>query len=716
MLDSSGDPMTSHEGVESIAVEATEDVVKASETALIKQFATLIEVPQYMRDTFDRMQGDRDFVGEMMYDEDPDAVRVNQILKNQQTVVANLGIDDPKASCKQLQQVGGVVDPALNKMAETMEIFLNRQIKQMRLAEILEGAAQDAQTNGIAWVKISLQEDFFKDAVGQNRFNDQQENVAEYERLREMVESGECSEDSADYQKFIDLDTTLKTWMAEQIAAQPMMIPQPVVDPMTGMPVIDPMTGSPVTQMVPDPTDPRTERKVAIINGKTVDLLGCPELPRYLGFAADQFLPEDIRFDWSISRPEDIRRGEWIAYRVFMTQEQIAAKFRLDEDEWKKVAVYSERGSKTDKRWGTYSPSDRPSLEVQQVNDRCAVWTLEHRVQGRRYVWVDGMQRFLANEALTAVGANPFSLFPIYFNRVSGRAMPISDVQLQKDLQNEYNLLRTHDRAGRRASYPFNILAAGAADKEDIDALESREPFQSVVLKKADDVSKYFKEVAGAPYNPNLYDTGKVTADMQMMASVPLTGLGVQGEGRVATDLTLANQGMQKATSRRQALMDRALTDMLEWIAQVAVKVFPAENIQAMCGMQSVWLAMSAEQLSMNMQIGVKASVAGAPDFSSKMQFFQAMPDILAKLMAIPGMNIPKVLEKLMQLGGINEDIREYWQPPMMVPPIGGGVQPPTGENPNAQGNRGKEGGAPPMQNAPSPENLPNNPNARLGM
>jgi hypothetical protein len=131
-----------------------------------------------------------------------------------------------------------------------------------------------------------------------------------------------------------------------------------------------------------------------------------------------------------------------------------------------------------------------------------------------------------------AVGSNPFSLFPVYFNRVSGRALPLSDVRLQRDLQNEYNLLRTHDRQGRRASYPWVALAAGAADQADIDAIEGRAPFQAVMLKKADDVNKYMKEMNGAPYNQGLYDTSKVVADMQMVANVPLTGMGVQGEGK----------------------------------------------------------------------------------------------------------------------------------------------------------------------------------------
>lgn len=692
--------------VEDIYVEesSTGDDVSASEAALMSQFKTLVEVPTYMREAFDRMQNDRDFVAELNEVSDPGEVRVNQILKNQQTVISNLGIDDPRASCKPTEVVGGKIDPVMLRECETMQIFLNRQGEQMRLAEILEGAAQDALTNGISYIKISLQEDFYKDPVGQNRFNDQQENVAEYERLKEQYEAGEMTEDCADYQRLKDLDLTLKTWMAEKIAAQPTMIPQDVIDP---------MTGQIVTQMVPDPQDPRTERKMAIINGEMVDLIGCPELERYLGFVADQLLPEDVRFDWSVTRPEDIRRGEWMAYRVFMSQEKIAAQFRLDPEEWRKINVYNAEGRKTDRRWGSLQPSARPNLEDNQINDRCAVWTLEHRVQGRRYVWVDGMSKFLANEPMQAVGANPFSIFPIYFNRVSGRAMPQSDVQLQRDLQNEYNMLRTHDKQARKASYPWNIVAAGAADKEDIAAIEARRPFQAVMLKKADDISKYFREVAGSPYNPNTYDTSKVVADMQMMASVPLTGLGVQGEGAVATDLSLANQGMQKAISRRQNLMNRTLTDIYTWIAQVAVKVFPAENIKAMCGPEAVWLALSAEQLTMNMQIGVKASVSGPPDFKSQLQFFTALPDILGKLMAIPGMNVEAVAEKLMALGGINDDIRKYWSAPMMQPM---GVPPGMPQDPTMQGDRGVEGGAPPMQGAPAPDSIPNNPNNRLGV
>ena len=191
--------------------------------------------------------------------------------------------------------------------------------------------------------------------------------------------------------------------------------------------------------------------------------------------------------------------------------------------------------------------------------------------------------------------------------------------------------------------------------------------------------------------------------------------MGVQGEGKVATDLTLANQGMQKANSRRQAQMNRTFSDMLEWMAQVAVKVFPADNIKAMCGMQSVWLALSAEQLSMNFQIDVKGAVSGPPDFASRMQFWTAFPDILMKLQSVPGINVGAVMGKVMQLGGISEDIRNFWNP-MMAPPGMPGPMGAPDQDPNAKGARGQEGGAPPMYSAPAPENLPNNPGNRLAV
>jgi len=369
---------------------------------------------------------------------------------------------------------------------------------------------------------------------------------------------------------------------------------------------------------------------------------------------------------------------------------------------------------------------------VQQINDRCAVWTMEHRIQGRRYVWIDGMKRFLANETLSAVGENPFSLFPIYFNRLSGRALPVSDVALQRDLQDEYNLLRTHDRGGRRASYPWTALAAGSADQEDLDAIEGRTPFQAVMLKKADDINKYIKEFNGAPYHPELYSTDKVVADMQMVASIPLTSIGVQGEGKVATDLTLANAGMEKASTRRQGLMNRTLSDMLLWVAQVAIKVIPANNIKAMCGPKAIWLALTADQLTQSFQIQIQGAVQGPPDFKSKMSFWTAFPDILMKLQSVPGVNVMEVLKHLMQLGGINEDVRKYYTPPLPMmpgmppgmpgapppggPPQQGGSAPkPGGGPPQAQGGHGEQGGAPKMQTAPQPNDLPNNPATRLG-
>jgi hypothetical protein len=682
-----------------------------SEKALLAQFSGLVETPQFLRKSFEEMQTDRDYVAEVcMHKKEVDAVTVNQILRNQFVVNSHLNIEDPRAQCKATPTVGGTADPATAQMAETVELFLNRQIRQMRLAEAFDGACQDAQTNGLAWIKVSLQEDFYKDPVGAARFNDQQENVAAYLNLVERFGDKEFDENSADFKKLMDLKQTLAVWMANEIVSQPAMIPQMVVDPMTGVQSV---------QMVPDPTDPRTTRKKAIVEGEEIDLIGCPELPRYLGFICDQLQPEDVRWDWSVCRPEDIRKGEWMAYRVFMSKEQIATKFKLDSDDYGKISLYGTNGMKTENKWGVYSPSDRPTVEASAINERCAVWTMEHKTQGRRYVWIDGMCRFLANEVIQATGSSFFSLFPIFFNRASGRTMPISDVQLQKQLQEEYNLLRTHDRSGRKASYPWSILAAGAADKEDVEAIEARVPFQAVMLKKADDISKYFKENAGAPYNPILYDTSKVVADMQMVAGIPLTGLGVQGESDTATDAALATRGMDSITRRRRMLVNRTLSDMLEWMAQVAVKVFPAENIRAQVGVNATWLAMTAEQLTTNFDIEVKGDIAGPTDFKSKLDFFTALPDIVLKLSQVPGMNVEAILGKLMALGGVSEDIRKFYTPPPPIPGMLPGMPPgtppiasmPSG-GPADQGDEGADGGAPPMADRGqiNPESIPNHP------
>lgn len=655
-----------------------------SDAALIAEFDTLVRVPQFLQEQFNQMQSDRDYIKNVMEHGSADDVTVNHVYRNMKVIQSSLGVQDFAPIVQPARTVGGIYDPIQEAHAETLEIFLERQIKLTGLRQQLEGAAMDSMVNKIAFLLVTLQEDFYKDPVGANRFNDQQDNIALYMSLKKQKPEPNTPE----YQKLQDLEATLKEWAIAELIGTPKTIL--IQDPITGQ-----------TQAIQDPTDPRSERVKAIMDGEEFDVLGLPEVARYLGFQVTQLQPEDVRFDWSVTRAEDWPQAQWVAYRAFVDKDTFMATFGEDAEDFTLggIKLFDTNGVRVASSWeDSEAPSRRDQLEVSERLGRAAVWTLYHRTLGRRYVWADGMDTFLVNEAITAVGSHFFPIFPLQFNRVPGQLIGFSNVELQRDLNDEYNTLRTNDREARRAAYPTLVAAAGSMSKKDVAAYENRQPFSVLFLSRPDKVKEYIEELPGVPYNPNLYNASAVMGDMQMMAGIPfvMTGMQSSAPGQLATDTSLATQGFQRQLTDYQDKVQKLGEEILLWMSQVAAQVFPADNIAQMCGQGAVWPQMSAEQLQVQYSIEITGTLAPMQAREKEMSLWTNFGN-MARALGLP-MNGIAVAQELLKVLGVRKDLRRFLAAPP-APPEGGMVPPPVPD----------QGGRPAGQPIESPEQIPNN-------
>lgn len=711
-----GDPTTGQE--ESTPAPADP---APSETALLTEFQEMVKAPQFLMGAFRQMSSDRAYVSkDCMLLDTQDAVAVNHILRNQRQSLAYLGVSDPQPFCQPARQVGGVVSQFADVFAETMEIHLSRQLPFMDFARKIEGAAQDASTNGYAVLKVTLQTDPTKDPLGRERFGDMQTQVLALEELRRRKATGDVQPGTADYQRLIDLERTVRIFLAgkieEQIKAVPVMVPGmvPAVDPVSGAPVIDPFTAQPVMVpgMVADPTDPREIRRQAIVNGETVDILGCPELEQFIGFACDQIQPDDFRWDWSLTRPEDWPVCAWMAHRVYMEAEEIATKFQLTPTE---LAAIRQGTGANQRSYGTTNstdqdPSNRLDIETTTLNTRVAVWDLYHRRLGRRFVFAEGINRFLVNEVPQALGRRWFPFFFIYYNRTTGQVIPVSDVQLVRHLQDEYNTLRSHDREGRRASFPVAFVQKGTLSPPAQALYRNRAPFAIIETENADDIKKQLSESVTMPYNPALFSTSSVERDMQAMFGLPATVVG-GGDGGMdlASQLALAKEGMETGVSARRIAINRTITDIFQWMAEVSLKVFPESYVKRTCGAGAVWPRLTSEELYTNLRIEVKGGISGQPRAKDRIDLWMNFAQV-AQQLQLP-INGVEVLRELLDALGIRVDFTRFILPPGMAPMAPVASVPPG--VPAAQGPRGADGGAPPMveRGAPSSmEQIPNHP------
>lgn len=702
------------------AAAASSKLVAASqlqdEAAMASELAAMVEVPGFLRDTFQVMSSSRSYVYEdCMLKDKQDTVAVNHVLRNQVVSLAYLGVVDPQPFCQPARQVGGSVDMQRERFANTMEIHLAHQTGLMRFAPCLEGACQDASTNGYAVLKVTIQTDLEKDPIGGARFGDMQEQAAEYRRLKALVESGEIQEGTADHQKYKDVEQTLRVFVAgkieEDLAQDPVMVPGmvPRLDQL-GQPVVDPITLQPIMMpgMVPDPTDPREQTRIALVDGDPIDILGLPQLPHYQGFVCEQILPEDYRWDWRSTRPEDWANCEWQAQRQYMTPEEIQRKWGVNDDEMMGVNQVNRQGKSggiTQSNSTDQDPNIRFDVEAQQINDTLAVWEVWHRPTFRRYVFLPGMSRLLENEVPQAVGRRFFPFFHIWYNRVSGRAVPLSDVELVRDLQDEVNTLRSHDREARRAGYPVIFMPKDLMDAAAKASYRERMPFSVIEVNSADDINKYMKESTTVEYNPAIYSTAAAQSDMQAMFGLPAVVTGANSGEDLASALALAKEGMETGVARRRIQVNRTITEVFQWMAEISLKVFPLGYIQDVCGAGSVWPRMTAEQLHTNLRIEVKGGLSGQPRSKDRLDLLTNFAGI-AQTLGLP-VNGIEVMREMVDALGLRIDFTRLLG--LQVPQGAGG----TPSGPATGTPAGPDGGAPLMvdPNRGAPEAISQVPN-----
>lgn len=565
------------------------------------------------------------------------------------------GVTPDPAVVAQIQQaaVAAIQDAVLGQFKQylatlglfgkTIEFLVKHYADEGGLRDILEGMVQDACTVGIAWCKASWQECMGKDPLGNDRGNDFADTVAKMATLAHQLEEGAFTKDDKRCAELVQLGDAIRAQVVGEHWAQAnYQEPQPGANGQTQMGAQDP-------------------REIAWKSGNPADRKSISEIPRRREFMLSPRMPEDIRRDWTITDPKQYRKCRWMADRVYMTGQEICEQYGCTLDDIRATGSVGDKGKQADdpringvqqsSMPMTTDPVDRESEDKRQINDTFAVWERWDKALNRVFVWVEGCDKYLADDVPTVVSKYWFPYFCLYFNRVTGRFEPMSDVEMQKPLNDAYNLMRTHDQQGRKASYPFYIGSAGSTDETDRAAIRNRVPYSYIELQKPDEVSKHFKEVLGTPYNPALYDTGKIRQDMDEMASVPSAARGSVGDAKFSSEVQVANQQMDVQSDRYRDSVERFLREMFTHMADILVAVLPQANAKAIAGPGAVWPYMDRESLWSNLELDIQAGSAGKPDMQRKLAMWQQFGQICQGL----GVGMPGSPERIKALPVIEE-------------------------------------------------------------
>jgi hypothetical protein len=685
---------------------------------LIAEFSRENEVPQHISKWLDMCAKDRKYVNDDCIRKPNShryAVTTNHILINQRVVTASIYARDPAMRFDPLPQMWGqkmVPDPMTGMptivesgppdemvgFAKTLDIATAWTLRENNFKEMFTGLLQDVQTNNLMWIKIIPQEDYFKDPLGQCRMDDMMANMGLYKSLKQRETDGDLAPECADYKRMKDVEATIREFLADQLRGQILAQPLPPMQ----MEVQDPMTGMVSVMEQPTP-DPRQDSLNTLTAGGSIPDSMIPETLSYVGVCYDVFYPEDVLLDWSLFRPEDWHKGKHVTFKLKMSQEEVCSKYTLTKEEATKLTVCNHGNKKLD--YPDIDPDDRHSTTSNSDGIYATLYERYDRDTSRRYVWAEGVDRFLVNEAVRVSTPWWFPALPITKNRVTGRIVGPSDVTLQRPLQDEINEQRSHARKIKRACIPKTIVGPNMLEKGEKEKLENGDGYCVVTLKHADKVKEAIASTTPPTINPWLTDASEAKFELQKVSGVSNTASGVVGDANLATEVADARQSLDALTAfYRSTMVDWTFERLGYATAWILAQIWKPEHAMAVCGPGAIWHDQPQSRVDFlrRMQLKVEPGSSGRPGGEAYLKKAMMIVDI-ARGLGLQAKS-PAIISDILRESGLNIDPEKYF---MLSPaPL-----PPSGQISSSQG---EGGGAPPMADSPTRgmESVPNGPDS----
>lgn len=600
-----------------------EPVRDDSAAALIRKFEAENRLPDVDKGVLENMDEERKYVHtEANLATTVGGVSTNYLYKFQRVHKAQINARNPQVSVRPKKRIGQV-DPIAQQMmtdfSATMQALITHffSADEMNIKAVLDGAIQDIDTVGIVFLKLDWLEDMQRDPVGAWRPADFQGTLAKMKVLLGKKQRGECVEGDAEYEEMKNLADTIRRQMEGEFWKQVAF------------------SGS-----LPGQQDPRKTRWDGDGLPSEAQLV---ELPKFRGFVLRSIMPEDTRRDWSIFRPEEFSRSRQFTYCLRMTPDEIREFFGMDRDASLLPFTMSSNnpdGTKPQQD-ASYDPADRSTPEPQNIKGELIVWIRMDSARNKVYSWIQGGQNWLRPPETPEVStSNWYNVWPVLFNRVTGRFLPLSNTTLGKPLQEEINIVRTHKRAAKRRAYDAWIYEKNLFTDDEAEKLRNRAPGSwTPTSKTREELDKGIYQMKGQ-YDPMVHD---VMEERQELGSVLNQSQASQGMTRggadSATEAAIATQTGDAITADDQGTLEATIRSIAVAMGETLVQALPEDNAKAIAGPGAFWPNVPREQIWAHLLVEIEAGSTGMPNMQKRLDGLKAVVDIAAAagIGTIPG-------------------------------------------------------------------------------
>lgn len=400
--------------------------------------------------------------------------------------------------------------------------------------------------------------------------------------------------------------------------------------------------------------------------------------------------------------------ADWVTIEHVISPERVQQVYKVDIKKGG-FTPYTLRDDGTYK--SSWSGADGATARP-KYKDGCMalLWEHFHKPSGLMITMIDGFKDFLCEPEEPVTDLERY--FPIYCyvpNEIEQEddIFPLSDPQLLKHVQKEYNATRENLKQHRKANRPMYLapdyaFPQSGPEDDPISTLANHKAHEIVKvsgLGKDQDPSKIVVPMQKAPIDPKAYETESIYQDsMRAVGSQEVDYGGTSGD--TATEVAAGQQVRKVDDNDDVDALDMMLSDIFRDAMKVMLKEVPPEMAIKIAGPGAVWPVLTRAEIAEELTLDIQGGSSGRPNVAQEIANFERLTPLLVQ---IPGITPEWLAEKAVRLieptvdlgTAVAEGMPSIIQINAMAKAAGaGGGQPGTGDpatDPSSQGGEGAD-------------------------